>query len=212
MYKLIYFNVRGLAETIRVLFAISGTEYEDYRYNFEIVDGKYKKEKFDQDKEKFDCSMGKVPILEIKIGEEIHQIGQSKSIERYLAREFGLMGSNKIEEAKIDSICECIRDIKERYQVVKKAGENIESYFKETIYNELEKLSKVLDKNNKLAVGEKISLADISIYMFVKEYFDRSEEVIEQVKKIKRYNLIIEELNNHEKLQEWFKKRPNTLF
>jgi glutathione S-transferase len=211
MYKLIYFNVKGLAETTRVLFAISGTNYEDYRYNFEVVGGEYKKEEFDKDKEKFECSMGKLPILEIKIGDEVEQIGQSKSIERYLAREFGLMGSNKIEEAKIDSICECIRDIKERYQSIKKT-DGINKYFEETIYNELEKLSKVLDNKSKLAVGEKLSLADITIYMFIKEYFDRSEEVIEQAKKIKRYYSIIEELDKHDKLQEWFKQRPNTLF
>jgi glutathione S-transferase len=211
MYKLIYFNVKGLAETTRVLFAMSGTNYEDYRYNFEVVGGEYKKEEFDKDKEKFECSMGKLPILEIKIGDKVEQIGQSKSIERYLAREFGLMGSNKIEEAKIDSICECIRDIKERYQSIKKT-DGINKYFEETIYNELEKLSKVLDNKSKLAVGEKLSLADITIYMFIKEYFDRSEEVIEQAKKIKRYDSIIEELDKHDKLQEWFKQRPNTLF
>ena len=36
--KLTYFNGRGLAETSRILFAISGEDYEDFRYPLEIID------------------------------------------------------------------------------------------------------------------------------------------------------------------------------
>ena len=30
-YKLLYFGVRGYAETIRLVFAVAGVPYEDYR-------------------------------------------------------------------------------------------------------------------------------------------------------------------------------------
>ena len=52
--KLTYFNIRGLAETARILFAIGGEEYEDFRYPLEIIDmSKYEmnKEEFEKDKE-----------------------------------------------------------------------------------------------------------------------------------------------------------------
>ena len=51
--KLTYFNGRGLAETSRILLAISGEEYEDFRYPLEIIDlatHNMKKEEFEQDK------------------------------------------------------------------------------------------------------------------------------------------------------------------
>ena len=40
-------------------------------------------------------------------------IGQSKAIERYLARRFGLMGENAEDEAMIDCIAEHCRDVKD---------------------------------------------------------------------------------------------------
>ena len=36
--KLTYFNGRGLAETSRVLLAISGQPYEDFRYPLNVID------------------------------------------------------------------------------------------------------------------------------------------------------------------------------
>ena len=45
MMKLTYFNVRGLAETTRMLFAVNNQtgdreEYEDFRYPLEVIDMK----------------------------------------------------------------------------------------------------------------------------------------------------------------------------
>ena len=51
--KLVYFNVRGLAETSRILLALGGEEYEDFRYPLEVIDmskHEMKKEEFDTDK------------------------------------------------------------------------------------------------------------------------------------------------------------------
>ena len=42
------------------------------------------------------------------------EIGQSKAIERYIARRYGLLGANEIEAAQIDAITEHIRDAKEK--------------------------------------------------------------------------------------------------
>ena len=44
------------------------------------------------------------------------KVGQSKAIERYLARELGLMGSNALEAAQVDQLGETVRDIKDAYQ------------------------------------------------------------------------------------------------
>ena len=43
------------------------------------------------------------------------KIGQSKAIERYLAADFGMMGSSSVEAAQVDMLGETIRDIKESW-------------------------------------------------------------------------------------------------
>ena len=119
--KLVYFNLRGLAETSRLILAINHEEYDDFRYNFSVLDmSKYQfdKPEFDKDKENglLLKSMNKLPYLEV----DGNIICQSKAIERYLAQRFNMMGSSLLEFAKIDSICEAVRDIKELYQSIKK--------------------------------------------------------------------------------------------
>ena len=53
--KLVYFNGRGLAETSRLLFAISGQTYEDFRYPLKIIDMKtwnMERKEFDEEQRK----------------------------------------------------------------------------------------------------------------------------------------------------------------
>ena len=76
--KLIYFNGRGVIENARILLAIAGVQYEDYRYPIDMAT--YSRPEFDDDKKKnlFDVNLGRIPILEVNGV----QIGQSKPIER----------------------------------------------------------------------------------------------------------------------------------
>ena len=103
--KLCYFNGRGLAETSRLLFAIQGEDYEDFRYPLEVIDfSKHEmvKEEFDKDKAdgKLVHSLNKLPYLEV----DSVIIPQSKTIERFLARRFNMMGETEVQSAQIDSI------------------------------------------------------------------------------------------------------------
>ena len=96
-YKLIYFNVRGLGETARMLFKAAGQEFEDYRYPLTLKDGQFSRPEWDADKTKYIYE--KIPVLEIDGGK--HTIAQSKAIERFLARRFNMLGSNDAEAAII---------------------------------------------------------------------------------------------------------------
>ena len=113
-----YFDAAGAAEVIRTIFAAAEVEYNDYRYTFSM-DGP-KPQICDQhgvDKESgvFDANLMRLPILEV--GSE--QIGQSRAIERYVAKDLGLMGKGKIQEAQIDAYCEHIRDLRDAYNKVR---------------------------------------------------------------------------------------------
>ena len=54
------------------------------------------------------ANMNRVPVLEVRDAEGTLQatVGQSKAIERFVARQLHFMGRNEIEAAQIDMICE----------------------------------------------------------------------------------------------------------
>ncbi|KAK5974147.1 Glutathione S-transferase [Trichostrongylus colubriformis] len=73
-YKLTYFNGRGAAEIIRQLFVVAEKDYEDIRISGE-----------DWPKHKAAMPFGQMPVLDV----DGKKLGQSYSIARYLAKQFG---------------------------------------------------------------------------------------------------------------------------
>lgn len=215
-FTLVYFNGKGLAETSRLILAIAGVDYEDFRYPIEVLDWKtysFKRELFEQHKKegKFIKSMGKLPYLQIN--DQI--ISQSKSIERFLAKKFNLYGKNDIQEAQIDSICEYIRDFKTEYQGYRKfEGEEREKqmiiWFEEVLPTKLLMLDRIIDSN--YSVGDQLSLADIVIYSFITQFFDNQEAVRNSISDIPNISSIVNNIDNLESVQNWIKNRPSTCF
>ena len=94
----------------RVIFALGGEEYEDIRYA--IDPATFQSTEFLEAKNNGDLKMNlnRAPILILPDGKVI---GQSKAIERYLAKRYGLMGASPEDEAIIDCIAEHCRDVKD---------------------------------------------------------------------------------------------------
>mgnify|MGYP001193309428 CR=1 FL=1 len=215
-YKLTYFNIKGLAETTRLIFAIAGEEYEDFRYELEVINmAKYefKKDQFDNDKEcgKLKLSLNKLPFL--TINDKV--LCQSKAIERYLAREFNLMGISNIESAMIDSLCECIRDFKDAYQIVRKAENKEEAmnhWFTESLKEKMEMFENLLGNNTGFSVGNQLSLSDIIIYSFIKEFFDDKLSALSACANCPKVNSILNNVSNNDNLKKWLDNRPITVF
>ena len=215
--KLVYFNLKGLAETSRILLAINNEKFEDYRYNFSVIDSskhQYNKPEFDNDKnnKRLIKSMNKLPYLEIN-GEIICQ---SKSIERFLARKFNMMGQNEIQNAKIDSICESVRDIKDTYQKIRntqeKKEESMNIWFNETLPERLNLLSNLFDKEGIYCINKNISLADIVIFSLLTQFFDNVTDSMNAASKNSRIIKIINSISDIEEVKKWIKERPNTIF
>lgn len=216
--KLVYFDCQGLGEISRIIFAITGNNYEDSRYPLKVIDlSKYQFEKkeFDEDKAngKLVKSGGKVPYLEV----EGEIISQSKAIERFLARRFNLLGSNEIISGQVDAFCEGIRDIKDAYFKVKRSLDgDKDKWIKEELSLKLDTLLGLLpDKqsifNNEFLFENKLSLADISIYHFVTHFFDNKEDSLEAAKK-SGLQPLLNKLNENPNLKNWLETRPKSNF
>lgn len=217
--KLVYFNGRGLAETSRLILAWNNVEYEDFRYPLKIIDWSTHtmvKDEFDKDKNegKLTNSLGKVPFL-VDNGETI---SQSKSIERYLASKYNMMGTTPTEFAKIDSICEYVRDFKDMYQKVRQLKGNertngMNVWFKETLVEKLEILDNILSDNDEgYSVGSKSSLADIVLFSFITQFFDDAQSAIDSTKKAPKLCKIIEKIRLDKNIKTWVSIRPITDF
>lgn len=217
--KLVYFNGRGLAETSRLILAFKNIKYEDFRYPLKIIDWatyNMEKKEFEDDKNnnKLSKSLNKLPYL---IDDNII-IPQSKAIERYLARKYDLFGIDNIEAARIDSICEYVRDFKELYQGVRKLKGSekedvMKKWFSETLPERLHLLEVILCGEHELyAVGLKESLADIVLFSFITQFFDDNKSVKLAVESCPKIQKIVGNIEINKSVKEWLNKRPSTSF
>jgi len=218
--KLVYFNGKGMAETTRILLAAAGADYEDFRYPLKINDWStydFTRDEFDKDKAdgKLWRSMDKVPFLEVKNSGFVGCISQSKAIERYVAKEFGFMGKDNVEAALIDSYCEFLRDFKTAYHAEKRKPnreEAMDNWFKVVLVEKLTKFEKIISNDgmfeDEFSIGDKLSLADVSIFSFLVEFFDNKEGVLLAYKDCPKLKAIVENVTNNEKISNWLNNRP----
>ena len=215
--KLVYFNGRGLAETSRLLLAVNGAKYEDFRYPLKVIDWATHdmvREEFLEDKKnnKLLGSLNKLPFLEV----DGTVIPQSKAIERFLAKKYNMFGSSEVDSARIDGLCEFVRDFKDAYQSVRKLPPSekdagMKKWFSETLPEKLTLLDNLLCKEHELyAVGLKLSLADIVLFSFITQFFDNKEGALNACQtKLKK---IVENVGSIKEIQDWIKNRPETPF
>lgn len=124
LYRLVYFNVRGIVEPIRLLLALAQADFEDVRYPMRAASAGFAPdESYWRDKARgsFAANMNALPILQVldSDGIVIAQVGQSQAILRYVARHHNFCGATPLEDAFIDAICEHVRDIKQSWYTCK---------------------------------------------------------------------------------------------
>ena len=88
-YKLIYFDFRGRAEAIRMLFALANQPYEDHRVVYS-----------EWPAQKSSTPFEKLPILEVtnEATQQTITLSQSMAIGRFLASRFNMAGQTDIEK------------------------------------------------------------------------------------------------------------------
>lgn len=223
--ELKYFDARGAAETSRIIFALAGEEYKDTRY--EITPGTMDAPEFKKAKEggDLDMNLARAPIL---ISDETSIIGQSKSIERFLAKKFNLMGSNDIEHAQIDCVAEHCRDVKDAQgrkgfsffnsdkSDEEKAAAREEWFAKDmpTMLEKMEKAIQLTSGEKGYSVGKTNSYADVCIFSLLKDCTMQadSEDTLKAAEKCEGLLAIANRIASDENVAKWVESRPKTNF
>lgn len=120
----------------RLTLVTSGVNWEDVRYPMSLAASGFSfGPEFQQDAQTgaFDVNMGSLPILQlVQLPDNDHQhespfvldtLGQSHSIAKFVAQRHGMAGRDSLEQAKIDALYECCRDIQTQwYRIKRKQG------------------------------------------------------------------------------------------
>ncbi len=200
-YKLIYFQTRGRGETARLIFKQAGVEFEDVRLS---------RDEWLQYKP--NTPYETLPVLEV----DGKQLAGSRSIQRYLAEEFGLAGSNAFENAYLDSIIDVCYDLeKEIIKYFIEKDDTKKAEIKKQMVDEhlpkylgiFEKLLKANDCPDGWVFGSKVTYADMVIYNYLSYIKLGFSGILDQYPAIQKNMTVIESLPN---IAKWFKERPES--
>jgi Glutathione S-transferase, N-terminal domain len=90
--RLVYFDAKGVVEMARIMLKIGGLEFDDARFSINVKEGGgFETPEFAISKTAGEliANMDRAPVLQV--GDV--SIGQSKAIERYVARKCNMMGN-----------------------------------------------------------------------------------------------------------------------
>ncbi len=197
-YKLYYFQGRGRAEITRFIFKQAGVDFEDIRLSSE-----------EWIKFKPNTPYGSMPVLEV----DGKQLAGSNGIQRYLAEEFGLSGSNAFENAEIDSIVDVGNDIgieigkiwSEKDETRK--AEIVKKFTEESGPKYLAIFEKLISKNGTWLYGSKVTYADFVLYNIMGWVKLMAPELTEKYPRVKANVEAVEALPN---IAKWLKEQPET--
>jgi len=201
-YRLTYFNAKGRAETIRLVFAAAGFPYEDRRID-----------KAEWALMKQRTPWGSLPLLEV----DGNVIGQSMTIARFIAKEGGLAGRTHYEQALIDSAVDRITELRER---VIKLAYTPECTAKDLAIKDFEDIEcpaiiPTLDKfiarnpnNSGYFVGRTMSLADIHFFATIELLLPNMPDALIRHPRLQQ---LFDRVRTHPRIAEYTRRRPQTL-
>lgn len=161
-YKLTYFDLRGRAEPTRLLFIVAGVQFEDERIG----------------QEQWKAIKHKVPGNSLPfLSVDGVVVSQSMTINRHLARIFGLDGESLSQKLKVDEIVEYLVAMKNKMVELpmmsddprtQARAEEILKSFKDLMTKACTFIEAQIQRNmkegNGFAVGNRLTFADIMIF------------------------------------------------
>lgn len=218
-----YFNARGVVENTRVMFAIGDIEYDDRRY---AIGPGFEAPEFKAEKESgaLALNLNRAPLL--ITGEGI--IGQSKAIERYVAKRAGLMGKSPFEAATIDMLAEHVRDVRDaqarkgfspmaRDKTDEEKTVLADEWYSTDLPDWLGRIEACIielsGQDASHACGGCLSYADVCIWSLLREGAAADVERIAKASAAcTTLNCIADTVSTHPKVAAWVASRPETAF
>jgi glutathione S-transferase len=156
-YEIVYFDIRGRAEPIRMLLALAGQAFVDTRLTFETWPAHKPK-----------APLGQAPILVVRDGHGERHIPQSKAILRHLARAHGLYGADEVAMTAVDVAQETASDLRTvmgplLFGPGAKDADAKAKFVAEQLPAHLGRLVKLLGEQSWFA-GQQPTLADVLVY------------------------------------------------
>jgi len=178
-----YWNIRGLAQPIRLLLAYSGTDYEDKRYNLGSAPD------FDRSEwlnDKFSLGLD-FPNLPYYLDGEV-KLTQSLAILRHVARQTKLEGQTEDEKLRVELVEQQLVDM--NMSLVRICYDpnfdTLKVDYLKNLPTSLDLLSKFLGDRPFLA-GESVTYVDFMAYELLDKINLLSSEELERVPNLKKY-------------------------
>jgi len=205
-YKLHYFNIRGRAEVARLIMAHANVEYEDYRFEFN-----------DFATIKANYPLGQVPVLEV----DGKMLAQSRAINRFLAKKYGLAGKDAMEQAKVDMYVDCLEDLIPKirpavreYMTNQRNQQDTELVLIHEVAEKhlvpyIQLIEKHLEKNGSgFLVGNSLTWADIEHFSFFSALIEMKPDLLSDVPHFKNLRSVVE---NEPPIKKYLDTRPKSL-
>ncbi|KAL3791058.1 hypothetical protein ACHAW5_002835 [Stephanodiscus triporus] len=169
-------------------------------------------------------NLDRAPVLVTTDGKTI---GQSKAIERYLARRFGLMGKTPEDEAIIDCIAEHCRDVKDaavrkgfsRFTKNKTEEEKNElrrEWFETDMPNMLGKIEESLSETSKspgYSFGDAPTYGDVAIWALLRDCAAADlDDTAKASEKCIALNAVADQIASNPGVSRWLSERPESMF
>lgn len=199
-YKLYYFDARGNAEVIRLIFAQAGVKYEDIRLAQDKWESEFKPK----------TPYGVVPVLDIdgKI------VGGAGPIARYLAKQYGLAGEDDDARLVLGGAEDALNDLRAKLgEIHFEKDETRKEAAKKQFVEKL--IPRVLGGLEKLAAsnkdgwfyGSNVSYVEF-LFICTVEYLQMGDPAgLDKYPALKKLNESVRQLPN---VAKWIKDRPET--
>lgn len=153
---------KGRAETTRLLLAAAEAEYTDVRFDSTAFAGPSARGNSPLTFAEFKSTspFGQVPVLQV--ADDV-RIGQSRAIERFVARRFGLFGATPLQSGQIDATAELLRDLQDAFERAR-ALQQLHRLALDELRSVGALLRDQLARSNGFLVGSSISYADLAFF------------------------------------------------
>lgn len=217
-----YFDAKGVMETSRITMVLGGLPFSETRWPLDVTKmaaglGSAAPEYMAaKEAGELDANLGRGPVV-VVAGE--HVLSQSRTIERYLARQLGMMGRDELAAAHIDAFTEHLRDLKEKFQKVrattsladKEAG--LTAFYSRTLPEFMLHVEKTVPGSlDGPLFGGSLSLADAALFVTFNDYFENKAAAAAALSECPKLQASLAAVERHPAVAEYLATRPDTKF